>query len=141
MRTLLTILLLFVYSAGFADKPDTAGLAKAVFELNEALLQKDSVTLKRLLHEKVEYGHSNGWIESRQEVIDDLFSGKLVYHKLVMSEISIVEQNGTACVRSKTDIDVALNGKALQMSLHVLQVWIKDKQGWVLLNRQSTKIN
>lgn len=141
MRTLLIILLLFVYSASFARKPDTTDLVKIVRELNDALINKDSVKLKRSLHDKVQYGHSNGWIETRQEVIDNLFNGKLVYNKLTLNDVTIIEENTTACVRSKTEIDVSLNGNVLQMSLHVLQVWIRNNNTWVLLNRQSTKIN
>jgi hypothetical protein len=141
MRTLLTVILLFVYSIGFAGKPDTAGLSKAVFGLSEALLHKDTVRLKALLHKKVQYGHSNGWIETKRDIIENLYNGKLTYNKLAVSEQVIVEENGVGCVRSKTEIDVSLNGKPIQMTLHVLQVWIKEKKGWVLLSRQSTKIN
>jgi len=140
MRALLTILSFFVYSISLAGRPDTAGLQKAVYQLNDALLQKDSVTLKRLLHEQARYGHSNGWIETKREVLDDLQDGKLIYNRINQSELAVVVENETACVRAKADIEVLLNGKPLTMSLHILQVWIKDKSGWVLLSRQSTKI-
>ena len=70
-----------------------------------------------------------------------LVNGKLVYNKIEASgyEIEIVRE--VATVRSKTDIDVLLDGKPVAITLHVLQVWIwKDKEGWKLLSRQSVKM-
>jgi len=141
VRTLLTIFLLFVYSVGIAGKPDTTGLSKAIDELDEALLERDSVSLNWLLHNEVEYGHSNGWIEKKGEVIRNLYNGKLQYKKLIGSDRTILIDDGIACVRSKTEIDILLNGQPLQMKLHVLQVWIRKENGWTLLSRQSTKIS
>lgn len=139
MRVVCSILLLFVYSICFAGGHD-AELKKAVSELNKALLQRDSAALNKLLHNKVQYGHSNGWIETKREVIDDLYNGKLVYNKIESNSVEIVEEEHAACIRSVADIDVLLNGKQVQLKLHVLQVWVKKKAGWVLLSRQSTKI-
>lgn len=140
MRTLFVILSLFVYSSCFAAGPDTAGLQKAVHSLNAALLHRDSASLKKLLHKKLTYGHSNGWTETKREVINDLFSSKLVYNKIGQGSLEIIKEKNIASVRSVCDIDVALNGSRVQMKLHVLQVWIKEKKGWLLLSRQSTKI-
>ena len=140
MRFVCSILLLFVYSICFAGGHDEADLKKAVNQLNSALLQRDSTMLKKLLHNKVQYGHSNGWIETKREVIDDLYNGKLVYNKIESSPVEIVEEEHAACVRSTVDIDVLMNGKPIQLKLHVLQVWVKKKSGWALLSRQSTKV-
>ena len=144
MRLFLIISLLFVYTVVPAKekiKSDSVSLVTAMTQLNIALVQKDSVTLGKLLHKRLHYGHSNGWIESKKEVINDLYNGKLVYNKIEASgyEIEIVRE--VATVRSKTDIDVLLDGKPVAITLHVLQVWIwKDKEGWKLLSRQSVKM-
>jgi len=140
MRSFCTILMLFVYSTTLAAKQDTAGLHKAVYDLNSALLQKDSIALRRLLHPKIEYGHSNGWIETKREVIDDLYSGKLNYNKIEQGAIEVVKEGNIACVRSVIDVEIMLNGQQIKLKLHVLQVWLKEKTEWILLSRQSTKI-
>jgi hypothetical protein len=117
-------------------------LVKAVGDLNSALQQKDTAVLKKLLHKKLSYGHSNGWIESRQDVMTDLHNGKLVYNSISQSAPNIVIEGKTAAVRAEADIDVALDGKQVKLKLHILQVWVwkdKDKE-WKLLSRQSTKI-
>ena len=140
MSRILIIWLLLVSCSCLAGKPDTAGLKVAVSDLNLALIRKDSAVLKKLLHKKVTYGHSNGWVETKREVIEDLYNGKLVYNKIDQGNLEIVKEENTASVRTTADIEVLLNGKPIQMKLHVLQVWIKEKKGWLLLSRQSTKI-
>jgi hypothetical protein len=87
------------------------------------------------------YGHSNGWIESKKEVINDLYNGKLVYNKISQSKEQVEIVRETATVRSTADIDATLDGQSVIIKLQVLQVWIwKDKEGWKLLGRQSVKI-
>lgn len=139
MRITCTILLFFIYSAVYAQA-DTEGLKKAVAGLNTALLVKDSVALKSLLSDKVTYGHSNGWIETKQEVVQHLFDGTLTYNSIIQGEPSIVLEGDIASVRANADVDVSLKGTQVKLGLHILQVWKKDKKRWVLLSRQSTKI-
>ncbi|MCU0322172.1 MAG: hypothetical protein MUE72_07130 [Chitinophagaceae bacterium] len=64
MKMLLFSILLFISSLVIAQ--DTVGLKKAAIFLNEALLKKDTVRLSVLLHEDISYGHSNGWLRSRE---------------------------------------------------------------------------
>jgi ketosteroid isomerase-like protein len=139
MRTVLTILLFFAYSTVMAQA-NTDDLKKAITDLNRALLQRDSVTLKRLLHEDLTYGHSTGWIESRQEVIRNLYNGKLSYTKIEQQEPKIWMEGKTALVRKDATAVIMLDGKQMDMKLHVLQVWVKTKKGWQLMSRQSVKL-
>lgn len=139
MRTIITIiLLLFVYSTVQAQ-PGTADIRKAVADLNNALLQRDSVMLKKLLYDGLTYGHSNGWIETKREVIDDLYNGKLVYHQIQQQDPVVLIAGKTASVRSDNTTSVTVSGKEMKLELHVLQVWIKTKKGWQLMSRQSVK--
>jgi ketosteroid isomerase-like protein len=138
MRYLVTISLLFVYSTLFAQSEKSLSIAADGF--NNALVERDSNALKTLLHDKLVYGHSNGWKQTPKEVVDDLFNGKIVYHKITQSEEHIVMDGNTGAVRSVADIDVTMEGKELHFKLHVLQVWIWKNKKWQLLSRQSAKI-
>ncbi|HYD20914.1 MAG TPA: nuclear transport factor 2 family protein [Flavipsychrobacter sp.] len=141
MRLLLIISLFFVHTVAQAKpriKPDSAHLQKAMTELYNAMIKKDSVAMGKLVHKKISYGHSNGWVENKKEMIANLYNGKLTYTKIERSgeQVEIVRE--TATVRGTMDIDAVLDGKAMSFKLHVLQVWVwKDKEGWKLLGRQS----
>ena len=54
-----------------AQSQDSKPLISAARSLNSALIQKDSLLLVKLLHPSLSYGHSNGWVENKQEVIEN----------------------------------------------------------------------
>ena len=122
-------------------QPDSVSLKDALSKLDHALLNKDEKALQLLLHNNVSYGHSNGWVQTKNDIVLDLKSGKLVYNKIENSSVMIVAQDKNwATVRTNTDAEGEIDHKAFQLKLHVLQVWMKTKQGWQLLARQSTKL-
>ena len=137
MKYLLVIVLLV---SGFLVNGQTSFLKDAAKKLDRALVMKDTVTLKLLLHSDLTYGHSNGWVETRADVIKDLISGKLVYNKIESSDARWITGKNWASVRSKTEIKYVMDGKEGDLNLHVLQVWLKTNRGWQLLARQSTKL-
>ena len=137
MKIGITILLFFVSSFTFAQP---SSLKETVVKLEKALVAKDTTALKQLLHQDLTYGHSNGWIETKEDIIKNLTSGKLIYHKIESDSVGWKTGANWASRRSHTKIEATLNGNALHLNLHVLQVWLKTKQGWQLVARQSTKL-
>lgn len=135
-----SLLLLFVPFVLFAQT-DTVSLKETVVKLDRALLQKDTVILLDILDQKVSFGHSNGWTETKQDIIKDLSSGYLLYEKLETSNIEITTGRKWASVRMKVSAKGIVNKKAFDLQLFVLQVWIKEKNKWKLIARQSTKLN
>ena len=138
MKQVLFILLICLSCAiCFAQ---TSFLKEAVIKLDKALIAKDTAVLKQLLHKDLSYGHSNGWVETRGDVIKDLVSGKLAYSKIDAKNIKWSITNIVATMRNSSDINYELDGKPGELHLHVLQVWLKTNKGWQLLTRQSTKL-
>jgi hypothetical protein len=137
MKLRITILVLFISSFSFGQ---TSFLKDAVSKLDKALMEKDTATLKQLLHKNLTYGHSNGWVETKDDVIKDLGSGKLVYHTIKSDSITWKTDANWASMRSKTRVEVSLNGNRMELNLHILEVWLKTNRGWQLIARQSTKL-
>jgi hypothetical protein len=140
MRIIVAICLFF--SSLFAvAQADSISLKEAMIKLDKALLEKNYSTLQSVLHKDVSYGHSNGWVENKTDISNDLKTGKLVYNKIENSEMKIVSMGKKwATVRTNTEAAGSVNGTAFQLKLHVLQVWMNTKRGWQLLARQSTKL-
>ena len=139
MKYLVTILLLFVSIGTFAQKPDIKVLDKAIADFDKALINKDSAALKHLLGNDLTYGHSNGWVQTKKEIIADLFNGKLIYKTISAKEENRTIDGNSAAVRSVADIDCVMDGKPLSFKLKVLQVWIWKNKHWELFARQSVK--
>lgn len=140
MKGLFTILLFFTGLSVIAQV-DSVGLKAAMQKLDKALLEKDNSALQVVLHKDVSYGHSNGWVQNKQDILNDLKTGKLVYNKIENSSITIATINKKwATVRTNTNAEGTVNQNAFNLNLYVLQVWINTKKGWQLLARQSLKL-
>ncbi|MEQ1586926.1 MAG: nuclear transport factor 2 family protein [Cyclobacteriaceae bacterium] len=105
------------------------------------LINKKYDSLNWLMDERVKYIHSNGWIQSRQEVIDDLKSGKLNYTSVVVEESSVSYFNQSAVVTGK-GIFKGLMADKSEFNIHLLytEVYVKQKKLWKLVSRQATKL-
>jgi hypothetical protein len=135
----LFVLFLLVARSSFAQV-DSIGLKNALQQLDKALLQKDETVLKSVLHNDVSYGHSNGWIQSKSDILNDFTSGKLTYNKIENNSSAIITiSKKYATVKTNTNADGSVNGTAFKLTLHIMQFWIKTKRGWQLIARQSAK--
>jgi uncharacterized protein DUF4440 len=141
MKHLFTICLLFVGAISFAQV-DSISLKQAMLDLDKALVTKDEKALVQLLHPQVSYGHSNGWVQNKTDIINDLKSGKLIYDRIENTSVTIVAiNNNWATVRTSTNATGrSTTIPTFELKLHVLQVWLKTKNEWQLLARQSTKL-
>lgn len=141
MRLLLAIILVSVSCTSHAQAGSIA-LKNAMRQLDKALLEKDSVALTQLLNSELSFGHSNGWIQGKKDVWSDFASGKLEYKKIDTKSVEIVSINKKwAAVRTSADVTGKAGGREYDMTLLVLQFWVKKKKGWQLLARQSAKLN
>jgi hypothetical protein len=137
MRRLLLFVLLFTYNT--LDAQDTVAVKFAIDRLEKALVEKDSVIVKSLLHNKALFGHSNGWVQSKDEVIRDMNSGYLQYIVINRQSISIKVDGKFAVVKEWMEVTGNKGGADFKIKLFVLQQWIRTKKGWQLWIRQSAK--
>jgi len=134
-------LVLFFINSTFAQI-DSVGLKNTMQQLDKALLQKDETVLRSVLHDDLSFGHSNGWIQSKSDILNDFTSGKLTYNKIENNSSAIVKINKKyATVKTNTNAEGAVNGTAFKLTLHIMQFWIKTKKGWQLIARQSAKLS
>lgn len=110
-----------------------------ILRLRSALLDRDSAMLSTLLADDVKYGHSNGLMQSKGEVIRSVVSGQHDYRSLTLSDEDIRIYGSTAVVNLFTDVSMVLQGKPVEMSMNILMVWIREGTGWKLVARQSVK--
>jgi hypothetical protein len=138
MRYIVTISLLFIYSAVFAQ--DEKSLKVAADAFHNALIDGDTVALKSMLNNKLVYGHSNGWKETKEEMMNNLYNGTIDYLKIKSADEQVTIEGNTGCIRATLEIDVIMEGKNLPFKLHGLQVWVWKNKKWQLLSRQSVKL-
>jgi hypothetical protein len=112
-------------------------LSKKKFEW---LINKQYDSLLVLLDDKLQYVHSNGWVENKQEVIDDLKNGKLTYQKVTVKESSVRLYEKTAIVNGLGTFEGIGNGNAFSMDLRYTEVYVRTGNRWKLASRHSNRM-
>ena len=138
LKKLLTILFLFI-SVNIHAQTDEEKLIATVKEFHQTLVQKNTVSINQQTDKALSYGHSNGWVETKAEMIKNLETGYINYHSYKEDSIAIVINNNLANVRFIADIDVTLKETTGNYHLKVLEVWVKKGKRWVLFARQAVK--
>ncbi len=110
--------------------------------LDSALVHKDISKLERLLHRSASIGHSNGWVQNKNELIDDLETGKVSYQSI--DQISIEEKDieqDFIRVRRKLKVEGQYEQYPFEVTLSVMEIWKKQSGGQLQLwSRQAVAI-
>lgn len=145
MKKLLTIIFLINLFAANAQlvplkrETDEAKLTNTLKEFHQALVNKNTVSINQQTDKALSYGHSNGWVETKNEMIKNLETGYLKYNSYKEDSIQISMNGNMASARFVADINVALNGTPGNYHLKVLEVWVKKGNRWILFARQAVK--
>ena len=143
MKKLLFFIILgnLYYNNIIAQGPQEEAIMMHILGLKTALIQKDSVSLSKLLSDDVSYGHSNGLLQTRSQLIRDVVSGVQDYKSIDPSDLQIRIYDKTAIVTMKSDVSLLMQGKPMNISMNVLLVWVWKDNDWKLVARQSVKNN
>ncbi len=144
--TILTIILLAAcgdavkveYKTGEKVSHSADDVKKVAYAYNDAMMAKDTAALNNLLHENLSYGHSNGWVETKEEQKANLYNGTITYHKVDQPELQVIMNGDIATVRGNGIFDVDYKEhEHLIFDLNVMQTWTYEDGRWQMLNRQS----
>jgi hypothetical protein len=134
------IILLLTTSLGlFAQNAEVEKLIKTVKEFHLALVNKNTVSLNQQTDIALSYGHSNGWVQSKADLIKDFETGYISYQSITEDSIAVLMNGTMANVRFVSNISGALKGVTNSFRLKVLEVWVKKSNRWVLFARQAVK--
>jgi Domain of unknown function (DUF4440) len=125
--------------AALAQSGDTTAVVKALDALEKGLVAKDTNAVKSRLAKDVAYGHSNGWVQGKDDVVKDMASGYLAYQRIDRISLSVDLREDKAIVRERASVAGSRGGKDFAMEIFVLQLWTRHKGDWKLVMRQSAK--
>lgn len=124
-------------AAVHAESADEAAVAKAVDDLNKAMLAADRAKLEMLVDDKLSYGHSGGRVETKKEFVDVVAGKKTIYKSITISEPTVSVVGNNAIARHTYAVEYEADGKPGSAKIGVMQVWVKDGGVWKLLARQA----
>ena len=141
MKFFITILFSIAAVICFAQTTDKEKLAATVKEFHQALVKQNTVAINQQTDKALSYGHSNGWVQSKKDLIKDFERGFISYQSFKEDSITVLMNESMANVRFVADIAATLNGTTTVNNYHlrVLEVWVKKSKRWVLFARQAVK--
>jgi hypothetical protein len=140
MKNFFTIVFSLVAVVAVAQSTDEEKLKATVKEFHQALVQKNTVSINQQTDKALSYGHSNGWIQSKSDIIKDFERGYISYQNFKEDSITVSMNDNMANVRFFADITATLNGATVNnYHLRILEVWVKKSKRWVLFARQAVK--
>ncbi|MBK8954172.1 MAG: nuclear transport factor 2 family protein [Saprospiraceae bacterium] len=142
MQLVVNMLIIFICSGLSREMAGQSNeqLNQQILLLHSALVSGDSATLDLLLDSKMTYGHSNGWIETKQELIENNRNRRLIYNSIEEDSIVIFETGHTAIARFNAVILGQLEDKKFHLKLGVCQTWMWANNRWKMLARQAVKL-
>ncbi len=146
MKTFVSVMLMALvvsaasmYAAPPSDPKAEKEVMAAMETWRQAMLKKDGAALARLYHEDIRYGHSSGLVEDKKTAVSHIVTTKADYASVDLIDTNISVQGNFALVNGRVNYKQVTDGKATDVKLHVLHVWVRTPQGWQMIGRQSTR--
>lgn len=138
MQKFFFILTLLIVASANAQTEEQK-LTTTMKEFHQALVQKNTVSINQQTDKALSFGHSNGWVENKNDVIKDLETGVISYQSYKEDSIQVSISGNVANIRFIADIGATLRGTPSTHHLKVLEVWVKKGKRWLLFARQAIK--
>lgn len=114
-------------------------LIATITGFHQALVSKNIVAINQQTDKALSYGHSNGWVENKSDLLKNLESGVMQYDSYLVDSLVITSNENLANARFSANVSATLKGQRNNFQLRVLEVWVKKGNRWVLFARQAVR--
>lgn len=139
MKQFIGILFFVLSVVAVNGQTDEEKLSTTLKEFHQALVKKNTVSINQQTDKALSYGHSNGWVETKADMIKNLETGYISYSSYKEDSIQVVINGNMANVRFVADIGATVKENSAIYHLKVLEVWVKKGKRWLLFARQAVK--
>lgn len=140
------LMLYLAFLPGLVVAQAPTAIEKTVDELHRKkfqwLIEKQYDSLAKMLDPRLQFIHSNGWIQTSTEVIDDLKSGKLNYTGVTVDSAQVRQLNPLTIrvVGRGLFAGIMNDGQAFEIRLLYTELYVRTGRSWKLVHRQSTRL-
>lgn len=140
MKCWIVVGLLFTAGPSFSQSTEEQQVLDLSRRKFDWLTQGIVDSLEALLDERVEYVHSNGWVQTRADVLSDMKSRKLVYQRVTIKEASARRYGQAAVVTGLGTFEGVNSGTAFKLDLRYTEVYVLSGTRWKLVSRHSNRM-
>lgn len=107
----------------------------------DSLMENNNSKILELFSDDISFGHSNGWIQNKEDFKKDFESGKVKYQSVKQTDLKDFKiKDKFANVRRIIAVKGLYKNEIFEMKLSVLEFWIRQKGMWKLWSRQSVTL-
>ena len=104
-------------------------------------MQNNDSKILELVSEDVSFGHSNGWVQNFDDFKKDFESKKVSYKSIEQTDLSEFKRNKkTVSLRRKVKVSGIYKVYDFEMTLSLLEIWVKKGKSWRLWSRQAIEL-
>ena len=135
-----TVLLFFTVVFSFGQAKEERMVLDLCKQKFKWMIHDRVDSLETVLDDRLIFIHSTGWIQTKQELLTDVKSGKLNYQTIDVSDLE-VRVYGTAAIATGTGIFTGTNtGEPFVVNLMFTEVYILKNKIWQLVSRHANKM-
>jgi hypothetical protein len=97
--------------------------------------------LENLLDEQLRYIHSNGLIETKEDVFENMQSGKLRLYQIQVHEANVRFHENSAIIIGKGNFAGVINEVAFDVELLYTEVYVNKMGKWLLVSRHANRLS
>lgn len=139
MPVIAVLLLLFAPIIGYSQTKKE----KQVLQLSAAkfrwMTARHFDSLASMLDGRLQYVHSNGWIQNRAEFFGDFQSGKLTYQSIEVKAATARVYPRMAVVTGYGIFSVTMSGTSATFDLSYTEVYVRRGRSWWLVSRHANR--
>lgn len=140
MKGWIIVSLLFAAGPAFSQSAEELQVLDLSRRKFDWLTKGTTDSLEALLDERVEYIHSNGWVQTRADVLNDMKSGKLVYQRVTIKEASARRYGQAAVVTGLGTFEGVNSGTPFKLDLRYTEVYVRSGNRWKLVSRHANRM-
>ena len=123
-----------------AQAADEAAVAQAIEILRRGQFEADRAKLEQVMTAQISYGHSDGRVENREQLINGTLNRKQVVKSLTYPDLKVTVVGNAAIVRHIYLSESELDGKQSTTRIGAIQLWQKQDGGWKMIARQGFRL-
>jgi hypothetical protein len=140
MKKYFVPVLLFLSIFAMSQNNDQQAVADLSLRKIDWLVHQQTDSLQMLLHDELLYIHSNGLVETKQEMLQNNQSGELTYISVKTDSLQVRMINSTAIVTGEGLFNGVINETRFEARLLFTEVYIRQNDAWKLISRHANQL-
>jgi hypothetical protein len=105
-----------------------------------AMIKPDPAALEELLADDLSYVHSSGVVDTKQEFVESVRSGRLKYKSFEREGLASRFYGDVAVLTGRANVMVLSSGAELDVRVRFTEVWVKRDGKWRMAAWHSTRV-